>query len=38
MEAGVFEGITGVTGSLMFVDNNHNDGLGEEFSRNKIIC
>ena len=32
-------GITGIrtAGSVIFPNNNYNDGLGEEFSRKKII-
>ena len=32
-------GITGIrtAGSFMFLDKNNNDGLGEKFSRKKII-
>ena len=43
-EAGGFrgreKGITGVrtVGSVMFLANKNNVGLGEEFSRKKIIC
>ena len=32
--------MTGIrtAGSLMFLDNNYNGGLGEEFSKKKITC